>query len=410
MASQQQADLVVIGGGAAGYFTAIKVAEENPDAEILILEKGKKPLEKVRISGGGRCNVTHGCFIPKDLSKHYPRGEKELLGPFHTFMTGDMMGWLEDRGVETKIEDDGRVFPITDSSETIIDCFETSAEKLGIKVRLGNPVRALAPSGDHWIVETDTDGIQTKTVLFATGSANVMWKMLSALDVKCIPPVPSLFTFKIKSPLLEGLMGLSVPAATATINKRLSAKGPMLITHWGLSGPAILKLSAWGARILSEVNHHFDVRIQWTEADREDVADWIEDQRKENPKKSPVSTVFPDIPKRLWERMIHQADMSRGNWSDQKKKSAERLIELLADCRFEVKGKSTFKEEFVTAGGVDLKEINFKTMEHKRLPNLYFAGEVLNIDAITGGFNFQACWTGGFIAGKAIAERISTFH
>lgn len=395
-------DLLIIGGGAAGFFGAIRAAELNPEANIVILEKTGRVLDKVRISGGGRCNVTHACFDPRELSKYYPRGERELLGPFNRFMCGDMMAWLDERGVATSIEDDGRVFPAENTSAAIIRCFENEVHQKGIKVERNSGMRSLEKVDSGWIVQTDEGAISTTAILIATGSSTVVWKTLKKLDIPVIDPVPSLFTFKISSPLLRGLMGLAVQHTVVTIpGTNLSEHGPTLVTHWGLSGPAILRLSAWGALRLAERNYDFNVLINWTMSSENEVRDWISERRKVDTKKAPVNTPFPEVPKRLWERMCELSSLVKKNWSDVSKVQAEQLIKMLCTCELPVKGKTTFKEEFVTAGGVDLKSVDFRTMESKQHPNLYFAGEVLNIDAITGGFNFQAAWTTSWIAAES---------
>jgi hypothetical protein len=402
-------DVIVIGGGAAGFFGAIKIAEEHPDTRILVCEKGKRPLEKVRISGGGRCNVTHACFEPRPLTKHYPRGERELLGPFHSFMTGDMMGWLSERGVETKIEDDGRVFPVTDSSETIINCFQAEIHRLGVELRTECGVRSLLRrENGGWEMATTHGEFSCEAVFFATGSSKQSWKLLADLGCELVHPVPSLFTFNCKDEVIRDKMGLSVPLAEVQIPElKLKSDGPLLITHWGLSGPAILRLSAWGARELNDVQYKFTLHINWTADARDVVEEWLREQREDNAKMKVANTPYPDIPRRLWESMV-RASALQGNWADQSNKHLEKLASLLTDHRIQVNGKSTFKDEFVTAGGVDLKEVNFKTLEHKTLKGLYLAGEVLNIDAITGGFNFQSAWTTAWLAGQAIAEQLET--
>lgn len=400
-------DLLVIGGGAAGFFGAIRAAELRPDSSVVIIEKTGRVLDKVRISGGGRCNVTHACFDPRELSKNYPRGERELLGPFNRFMCGDMMGWLDERGVETSIEDDGRVFPAENTSAAIIRCFENEVHQKGVSIERNTGMRSLEKTDSGWVVHTDERPIPTKAILVATGSSSVVWKELRKLEIPIIEPVPSLFTFKIAHPLLRGLMGLAVQnAEISIIGSNLVEYGPTLITHWGLSGPAVLRLSAWGALQLADKNYDFSISVNWTMSTEETIRAWISDRRKEDTRKSPVNTPFPEVPKRLWERMCELSSLMNKNWSDVSKVQAEQLIQLLHACELPVKGKTTFKEEFVTAGGIDLKSVDFRTMESKQHSGLFFAGEVLNIDAITGGFNFQAAWTTSWIA----AESWSTQH
>lgn len=406
----KKVNVAVIGGGAAGFFGAIRMAEQLDDLRIVILEKGKRPLEKVRISGGGRCNVTHACFEPRPLTKHYPRGKRELLGPFHSFMTGDMMAWLEERGVETKIEEDGRVFPVSNSSQTIIDCFLTEAEQLGIDLWLQCGVTEITPPTDDrpWLLETTSGTISAERVLVATGSSPQSWKMLEQLGCRTTARVPSLFTFNCKHPVIAEKMGLSVPNARLEIPQAgLHSDGPLLITHWGLSGPAVLRLSAWGARELAGLNYSLELRVNWTGSDTDLVREWITDQRKTAANRKVRSTPWPEIPRRLWEGLVEDSGCkAESNWADQSKQDLESLFNHMVSLPIQVTGKSTFKEEFVTAGGVELTEINFKTMEHKRYPGLFFAGEALDIDAITGGFNFQAAWTGAWIAANGVVASL----
>lgn len=397
-------DLIVVGGGAAGFFGGIRAAALNPRKRILILEKGKHPLEKVRISGGGRCNVTHACFDQKELTAYYPRGQRELLGPFHRFMTGDMMEWLADRGVETKIEADGRVFPVSDDSESIVQCFLKETRERGITLKLSESLTAIKPSDQGWELETTAAQYRCEKVLFTSGSSKSSIQLLEALGCKTVPPVPSLFTFNIKDPLIDGLMGLSVPhVEISTPASKQRSSGPMLITHWGLSGPAVLKLSAFAARELAACHYRFSIQIDFT-AGGPDADAFIEDHRARLGNKRSLSTPYPEIPKRLWERICRRCRIEELNWADLNKVHIKALSELLSAYRPDANGKSTFKEEFVTAGGVALEEIDFKRMEHKRFPGLFLAGEVLNIDAVTGGFNFQAAWTCSWIAGESMWE------
>ncbi|UUC45875.1 NAD(P)/FAD-dependent oxidoreductase [Flavobacterium cerinum] len=395
-------DVIIIGGGAAGFFTAINIAENNPKVKIAILERGKEVLSKVRISGGGRCNVTHACFIPNELVKFYPRGEKELKGPFHQFCSGDTIEWFEKHGVELKIEEDGRMFPVSDSSQTIIDCFQLATKKLGIDVLTGQSVQSLFQGEGYWKIETTQEHYKTSKIVMATGSNPKMWEMLQALGHSVIAPVPSLFTFNIKDPRIKDLMGVSAMATIKVKNTRLNASGPLLITHWGMSGPGILRLSAWGARELFAKNYQFVLQVNWlNDKDFEETAELLRELKTEHAKKIVVKKSPFDFPNRLWESLATASGISvETKWADVSRKQLNDLAEQLVNGQFQVNGKSTFKEEFVTAGGIDLKEINFKTMESKILPDLYFAGEILNIDAITGGFNFQNAWTGGFIVAK----------
>ncbi|MDG1766719.1 MAG: aminoacetone oxidase family FAD-binding enzyme [Flavobacteriales bacterium] len=395
-------DYLIIGGGAAGYFSALHFAELKPGSKVLILEKGKQVLSKVRISGGGRCNVTHACFEPKALTKFYPRGERELLGPFHRFMTGDMMAWLDERGVATKIEEDNRVFPVSDQSQSIIDCFENERLRLNIELE-HDGMEELIEEADYIEVRGQKSTYRTKALLVATGSSPKTWKSLSDFGVKCIPPVPSLFTLNIKHPLLSDLPGTVFPEASVKVaGSKLKEFGPVLITHWGLSGPAVLRLSAWGAIDLAAKQHRFNIHVNWTSTPEEDVFEELKNARNSSEfqgKKIQSRPLF-QLTKKFWNKLLEVNELHDIEWGNASNKQLKRLSLALADQVFEVTGKSTFKDEFVTAGGVDLKEINFKTMQHKQHPRVFFAGEVLNIDAITGGFNFQAAWTTAWIAAE----------
>ncbi|PNQ75159.1 aminoacetone oxidase family FAD-binding enzyme [Hanstruepera neustonica] len=401
-------DVIIIGGGAAGFFAAINIAEFNPDLKICILEKNKEGLQKVKISGGGRCNVTHAEFVPQDLVQHYPRGEKELLGPFHQFMTGDTIAWFEKRGVPLKIEDDGRMFPITDSSQTIIDCFINEAIKHQVDIYYGQNVAEIKPLEDNsgFQIETKSDTFHSEKLLVATGSSVKFWKLLKNLGHTIIEPVPSLFTFNINDERIKDIPGVVVADVDIKVlNTNLESEGPLLITHWGMSAPAILKLSAFGALELAEMNYKFQIEVNFINRTFEDVLDNLKVFKQEFAKKTVFKSAQFDLPKRLWQQLVLASKINQDErWADINKQQLEDLAKQLTQAIFNVDGKSTFKEEFVTAGGVDLKEIDFKTFESKMHPNLYFAGEVLNIDAVTGGFNFQNAWTGAYIASKAISE------
>lgn len=402
--------VVIIGGGAAGFFAAIRCAELYPDVGVTLLERGREVLGKVKISGGGRCNVTHACFVPKELIKNYPRGSKELLGPFTRFACGDTMDWFERRGVPLKIEEDGRVFPVSDNSESIMDCLIQSAHKAGVKVWTNCRCDRIIPpvvEGAPWRVETASGLLVADRVMVATGSSARIWEQMAALGHTIVPPVPSLFTFNIKDARLAGLMGLSVPDAEVYIpGTELTARGPLLITHWGLSGPGILRLSAWGARQLADRKYAFPLVVNWTGLSVEEVEETFEDLRAGQGKKQIAAHPQFGIPARLWRSLCIAASAGKEEvrWADMHKTLRNKLLENIAACTFQVSGKSTFKEEFVTAGGVDLRELNFKRFESKIVPGLFLAGEVLDIDAITGGFNFQAAWTGGWIAGEALGQ------
>ena len=401
-------DLIVVGGGAAGFFSAITCAELS-DKSILIVEKTSQLLQKVRISGGGRCNVTHACFEPRELSTNYPRGEKSLIGPFNRFGPTDTVEWFESRGVALKTEADGRMFPISDDSQTIVDALLSAAEVAGVKIRKSEGVTSIVRTDNGFEVETDTgDSYTAGHVLLATGGTRSASGATLAAELghQLEPATPSLFTFKIDDQRLGGLAGLSVDNADVRIRgSKLQSSGPVLITHWGLSGPGILKISAWGARELAEKDYRFDVSVNWVPGI--DPAAVIADQRHSERKRRLSSrSPFPEIPKRLWLRLLDAADISEATtWSELPKKQASALVHQLGDATFHVSGKSTNKAEFVTCGGVARNDINFQTMESKQVPGLYFAGEIIDVDGITGGFNFQNAWTNGFHAGSDIASR-----
>ena len=405
----QNFDIIIVGGGAAGFFTAINIVEKNPKLKVALLERGKNVLEKVRISGGGRCNVTHACFEPNELVKFYPRGEKELRGPFHQFCSGDTIEWFEKHGVALKIEDDGRMFPVSNSSQTIIDCFLNATQKLGIAVLTGQSVQSIFKKDNCWKIETQNEQYLTEKLVLATGSNPKMWELLQTFGHVVVSPVPSLFTFNIKDPRIKDLMGVSSLATVKVKDTKLLATGPLLITHWGMSGPGILKLSAWGARILHDKNYQFTITVNWlNDVETEDAEKLLKELKIEHAKKA-VSKKSPfDFPNRLWESLVLASGIDTSTalgvtkWADLSKIQLQSLATQLTKGSFQVNGKSTFKEEFVTAGGIDLKEINFKTMESKLHENLYFAGEIVNIDAVTGGFNFQNAWTSAFIVAHAI--------
>ena len=399
--------IIIIGGGAAGFFAAITAAEAHPKADIIILERGQDVLQKVKISGGGRCNVTHACFMPRELAKNYPRGERELMSPFSKFAAGDTIEWFEKRGVDLKIEEDGRMFPVSDDSQTIVDCLMNTATRRGVKILRGYRVDDLALDAlGKWQISTPERRFQADKVMLATGSSTAVWSLLERLGHTIVKPVPSLFTFNIKDERLKDLLGISVPNAVVSVeNEKLSETGPLLITHWGVSGPAILRLSAWGARVLNKRNYHFTIKINWTNNYTfKDVEDTLNDCKSNlYPKKYVSNTPQYELPNRLWQRLIAASEISETmRWADLSKRHIQNLANQITQGIYEVRGKSTFKEEFVTAGGVRLDEVNFKTFESKLLPNLYFAGEVLDIDAITGGFNFQAAWSGAWTAGNAM--------
>jgi predicted Rossmann fold flavoprotein len=403
-------DLIVVGGGAAGFFSAITCAE-NSGKSVLILEKTSQLLQKVKISGGGRCNVTHDCFEPRELSRNYPRGEKSLIGPFHRFGAADTVDWFASRGVTLKTEADGRMFPETDSSQTIIDTLLGAADAAGVSIQTSEGVTSVVKKEDNFELVTDTGNSYTSTsVLIATGGTRLAAgaKLAASLGHKLQPPTPSLFTFKIKDPRIDGLLGLSVSPAEVSIQQsKLRSRGPVLITHWGLSGPGILKISAWGARELAERDYRYDISVNWL-PDADPAAVVAEKRLSEAKRQLSSRSPFASLPKRLWLRFLAAAEIPGiTTWSQLSKIQATQLLSQLTSSTFTVSGKSTNKDEFVTCGGISLNEINFQTMESKLVQGLYFAGEVIDVDGITGGFNFQNAWTNGFHAGSDIAARPS---
>ncbi|WP_299885158.1 NAD(P)/FAD-dependent oxidoreductase [uncultured Lacinutrix sp.] len=397
-------DIIIVGGGAAGFFAAINIAEQYPDLKIAILERGKDVLTKVKVSGGGRCNVTHAEFIPQDLVQNYPRGEKELLGPFHTFMTGDTIEWFEKRGVALKIEDDGRMFPISNSSQTIIDCFINEANKYGVEVLINQPVQNIIKEADEWEIETKTELFKSKKLIVATGSNPKIWKLLEGLNHSIAKPVPSLFTFNIKDKRIKDIPGVvAKDVEIKVIGTNLTSSGPLLITHWGMSAPAILKLSAFGALELAKRDYKFDIEINFISKEYDAVIDLLKDYKKTLSKKAIYNYTQFELPKRLWQQLVLAVGINEQlRWADASKQHIDALAKQLTKAIFSVDGKSTFKEEFVTAGGINLREVNFKKFESKQHENLFFAGEVLNIDAVTGGFNFQNAWTSAYIVSQNI--------
>ena len=399
----------VIGGGAAGYFAAITCAEARPGAEVIILEATHDPLDKVRISGGGRCNVTHHCFDPKVLVQGYPRGGRELLGPFNRFQPADTVAWFEKRGVRLKAEDDGRMFPTTDNSSTIVECLQHAARDAGVSVRLGWRAVGISRKDDSFEVGSNTgEKGRFDRVLIASGNARVGHELAASLGHTIMPCVPSLFTFKVKDARLEGLSGVSVPDVEARLKvgeaPELIQQGPMLITHWGLSGPAILKLSSWGARPLFENRYRADLIVNLLpEYNERSLMEAFHKRKDAHAKKKVVSDNFLSVPKRLWQRLAESAGINAEmTWAHMDRESGQRFALQLVAGEYEVTGKGIFKEEFVTCGGVSLKEVDFRTMQSRRCPGLYFAGEILDIDGITGGYNFQSAWTTGWIAGKSM--------
>jgi predicted Rossmann fold flavoprotein len=413
--NNQQLEVVVIGGGAAGFFGAIACANANPHVKVTILEAGTQPLSKVRISGGGRCNVTHHCFEPAQLVQNYPRGSKALRGALARFQPKDTVEWFQSRGVHLKTEADGRMFPITDKSETIVNCLTNAADKAGVILQTNSAVQTvkkLNPESQkkQFQIELKNGKIfKCDRILMATGSNPLGYRWAKQLGHKIETPVPSLFTFKINDPRLKELAGISTDKAQVTLlnsgKKNLEQTEALLVTHWGLSAPAILKLSAWGARILYEHHYHFPLKINWLPQDnQETLKNNLLKLKTEIPNKKIITYCPLQLPKRLWQNLVSYVGIkSDKTWAELNKQELNKLILELLQGEYKITGKGVFKDEFVTCGGVSLKEINFKTMESKICPNLYFAGEILDIDGVTGGFNFQSAWTTGWIAGNAMA-------
>jgi predicted Rossmann fold flavoprotein len=404
-------DVIIAGGGPAGFFAAIRCAELNPNLRMLIIEKSSRVLGKVLVSGGGRCNVTHACFDPAQLITYYPRGGAALRGAFTRFQPGDTVSWFEEHGVKLKTESDNRMFPVTDSAETIVNCLREAAKNAGVDVHLGASLQKVEKnSKGGFRIEVgastalSTEELFTKKILIATGSDSKTREIVKSLGHTIEEPVPSLFTFNIKDERIEGLAGVSVEDVTLKMDS-LTQRGPLLITHWGLSGPAVLKFSAWGARILFEKKYRSPLTVNWLGDYKLDSAlevlqhnkDWQENARK----KVATQPAFSQIPARLWKQLTQF--IGDKNWGDVSKAELRKLAQELTASEFAIQGKGQFKEEFVTCGGVNLNEVDFKTMQSRVANDLFFAGEVLDIDGITGGFNFQSAWTTGWLAGNALA-------
>ena len=403
--------IVVVGGGAAGYFTAITCAEADPDGEVVILEATAHPLAKVKVSGGGRCNVTHACFEPRELVKRYPRGSRELLGPFHQWQPRDTIAWFERRGVSLKTEEDGRMFPTTDRSQTIIDCLQTAAEQARVQLRTRcGLISAERDDLSGFRLElTSGETLHCDALVLATGGnrSSAGFAIAEKFGHTVEPLAPSLFTFHVADPRLRDLSGIAVVDTVASVPAaKLSERGPALITHWGLSGPAILRLSAWGARELQACEYRFSLVLNWVGGRSLDqVQAELVQMRAALPRRHVGSVGGFGVPQRLWERLVIAAGLKLDAiWTSLSNASLGNLAAQLAASQFSVTGKSMNKEEFVTCGGIRLGEVDFKTLQSRRCPGLFFAGEVLDIDGITGGFNFQAAWTTGYLAGRALAS------
>ena len=399
----------MVGGGAAGFFAAIACAEAAPESEVIILEKTAHFLSKVRISGGGRCNVTHACFDARELTKRFPRGERALIAPFHRFQASDTVAWFEARGVKLKVEADGRMFPITDSSQTIIDCLVRAAREAGVRLVANCGVDQARRTEDQFeLICSNGETLLCDRLLLATGGCRTpaLGQLATSLGHTLEAPVPSLFTFHIELPWVRALAGVSVESAEVSVRDTpLRERGALLITHWGLSGPAVLRLSAWGARVLHDLNYDFTLQVNWLpHLNAETLARELQSRRNAQPAKLIVNAPVAPLSARLWEALVLASGVARETrWSAFSRGEQHQLIEQLLRGEFHVAGKSLNKDEFVTCGGVRLNEVNFKTMESRLAPGLYFAGELLDIDGITGGFNFQSAWTTGWLAGRAMA-------
>ncbi len=406
MKTDSRKTIAVIGGGAAGFFAAIKCAAGNPECRVVIFEKSTKILSKVRVSGGGRCNVTHACYDFKKLPEFYPRGRQELIGSFSRFNVNHTIEWFEQRGVKLKTEDDGRMFPVTDNSQTIIDCLMDDAERLNIVIELNHHLQQIKKTNDDSfdLIFQDGKSFRCDKLILTVGGYPMLkgFDFIAAIGHTIIVPVPSLFTFNIPLSPLKGLEGIAVPDASISLEgTKLSETGPLLITHWGISGPAAIKLSAWAARMLNEKKYEINLHINWLSQKSEDqLKDFFTELKSNHPQKKVLANSFFGLPQRLWERLVTLSGITeKENVADLSKQKINSLIQLLCNMILRCKGKTTYKEEFVTCGGVSLKEVNLQTMESTKVKGLYFAGEVLDIDGITGGFNFQSAWTTGWIAG-----------
>ena len=405
MSNISQNKIAIIGGGAAGFFAALSCKEHHPDAVVTIYERSDKLLAKVKVSGGGRCNVTHACFNISQLSKFYPRGEKFLKKSFTQFNTNDTVKWFEDRGVKLKTEADNRMFPVTNNSQTIIDCLMDEAKRKGVTIKLHSPVTAIEKQNDDFKIFFKEESIKADKIIIANGGSPKIegYQWLGKLGHTIVPPVPSLFTFNMPDNPITSLMGVAVnPVMVHVQGTKLINEGPLLITHWGMSGPAVLKLSAWGARHFHECHYQFQIQVNWLGATTENEARERLATEMELIKKRKISNenIFR-LPNRLWLFFLDKLEINPDTpWGDVSKKNMNRLLNTLLNDVYKVEGKTTFKEEFVTSGGVSLNDVSADTMESKVCKGMYLAGEVLDIDGVTGGFNFQAAWTTGFIAGK----------
>ncbi len=401
----------MIGGGAAGFFGAIACAEAHPLVSVVLLEANRKPLEKVRISGGGRCNVTHACFEPAALVQHYPRGGKALRGPFSRFQPQDTIRWFARHGIALKTEADGRMFPDTDDSATIVNGLRYAADRAGVEVRLQSPVATVSYLKAQFQVQMRSGEVLVgDRLLLATGSNPLGYRIAQAMGHQIEPPVPSLFTFNVPDPELRSLAGVAVEPARIRLSipdqKPLEQTGPILFTHWGLSGPAVLKLSAWGARVLHDHEYRSTLQINWLPQLKPDqVRQHLQEAKQQQPRRAIATSNPLPLPRRFWQYVTHRVGIAEGDrWAELSKKAMNALVQELTQGQYASQGKGVFKEEFVTCGGVRLSEVDFKTMESRCCPGLYFAGEILDIDGVTGGFNFQSAWTTAWLAGQAMGS------
>lgn len=401
----QKKKIIIIGGGAAGFFCAANLDANK--LSVTILEQNSDVLQKVKISGGGRCNVSHACFDPKELVGFYPRGNKELLSVFHKFQPGDTMDWFEKRNVALKIESDNRIFPETNSSQTIMDTLVNEVLRRKFKIETKIVVLDIQRQNEQYLVITNSGEYFADYIIYTTGSSPKSLKILQNLGHKIVEPVPSLFTFNIKNEVLKDLMGTSFPHAEVSIPElKMDESGPMLITHWGLSGPAILKISAWKARELAALKYRFHIRVNFLGMDKDDAEEAFKNYRNQNPKKTIGNSKIYNITTRFWHRILWISKVNlEKNISNLTAREIQNIIQNLCENEMSVSGKSTYKDEFVTAGGVELKEVDFKNMSSKILSNFYLAGEVLNIDAVTGGFNFQACWSEAWLMAQDLNSK-----
>lgn len=405
--------LVVIGGGASGIFCAVNAARMSSNLKVIVLEKSSKLLSKVRISGGGRCNVTNACDDIVEMSGKYPRGKNFVKKSFHDFFTSDTINWFEERGVHLKKEPDGRIFPVSNKSETIIECLMREASLYGVEMILNTQVNKIKYSDEHWILDVDQMGnarqFMSDFVFIATGALQKpeQYHWLTALGHSFEKPVPSLFTFNLPDQPITSLMGISLPSVTIKIPAiKKKETGALLITHWGLSGPAVLRLSAWSARELNELNYHFLIHVQWLpEYHDEDLKNEMVRLRHTHGNEKLHSRSCFSLPQRLWDFLLMKSQIPvQTRWADLQSSQSHKLVQLLLSDTYQVLGKTTFKDEFVTAGGITLSEIEPQTMKSKLCSGLYFGGELMNVDGITGGYNFQHAWTSGYIAAKNIAK------